>query len=233
MDHCQTPTQAFILAAGYGKRLWPLTQNTPKPLLQVGDLRLIEYHLHALAQAGVTHVVINVSYLSEQIIDFLGDGERYHLSIDYSIEPNGPIGPGPGIAQGLRYLKNEPFFVISSDIWTNLNYSEMKIPKRSLLHCAMVDEKKHPFPGDATLDESGQLTSDRPLRHSYAGLCIARPEMWSKDNKMQKKSFKMLLNSAISQEKASGHYHHGAWFNVGDAQTLEKLSTYLKEVGPA
>lgn len=232
MDHCQTPKQAFILAAGYGKRLLPLTQNTPKPLLQVGDLCLIEYHLNALAHAGVTHVVINVSYLAEQIMRFLGAGKRYNLTIDYSIEPHGPIGPGPGIAQGLEYLKNEPFFIISSDIWSNLNYSQMKIPQHSLLHCAVVDESEHPFPGDATLHEGGQLTSDGPLRHSYAGVCIARPEIWVKNKKMQGKSFKMLLNSAISQEKATGHHHHGAWFNVGDAQTLAKLRAYLQEAEP-
>ena len=78
--------KAMILAAGFGKRLRPLTEHTPKPLLDVRGKPLIVYHLEALARAGVKEVVINTAWLGAKLEAYLGDGSEYGLSISWSRE---------------------------------------------------------------------------------------------------------------------------------------------------
>lgn len=76
----------MILAAGFGKRLRPLTETTPKPLLPVAGKPLLQYHIENLAAAGITDLVINTSWLAEQIEDYFGDGDNFGVSIRWSRE---------------------------------------------------------------------------------------------------------------------------------------------------
>ena len=94
--------KAMILAAGYGKRLAPLTNDLPKPLLKVGDKTLIEYNIETLSKYGVKEIVINVSYLGQQIIDFLK--EQSNLKISFLLEEK-PLGTGGGIVNALSYFE--------------------------------------------------------------------------------------------------------------------------------
>lgn len=93
--------KAMILAAGKGERMRPLTLHTPKPLIQAGGKRLIEYHLEALAKAGFTDIVINHAWLGQQIEGYLGDGSQYGVRIQYSAEGE-PLETGGGIFKALR-----------------------------------------------------------------------------------------------------------------------------------
>jgi len=101
--------EVLILAAGRGRRLRPLTDSTPKALLQVGAESLIERHLRRLAAQGFGEVVINLAWLGEQIRAQLGDGRRFGLRIRYSEEPAGALETGGGIARALRQLRGDPF----------------------------------------------------------------------------------------------------------------------------
>ena len=103
--------EAMILAAGRGERLRPLTDSIPKPLITVGGLTLIEHHLFKLSSFGFKHVVINVSYLGEKIMSFLGDGTRFDLKISYSIESDGALGTAGGILNALEYFLEDQFLV--------------------------------------------------------------------------------------------------------------------------
>ena len=96
--------KAFILAAGRGERMRPLTDTTPKPLLMAGGKPLIVWHLERLAASGFREVIINHSHLGEQIVDALGDGEQFGLSIRYSPEPPGALETAGGIARALPLL---------------------------------------------------------------------------------------------------------------------------------
>src|SRR5688572_32125192 len=109
------PMKAMILAAGRGERMRPLTDITPKPLLDVGGKRLIEYHLESLAKAGVRDVVINLSWLGEQIRTVLGEGLRYGVSIHYLDEGPVALETGGGIFNALPLLGDAPFLVVSAD----------------------------------------------------------------------------------------------------------------------
>src|SRR5690606_24867892 len=95
--------KAMILAAGFGERLRPLTEQTPKPLLQVGGKPLIQYHIESLASAGIRQIVINTSWLGEMIEAFLGDGARFGVEIFWSRESE-PLETGGGIRRALPYL---------------------------------------------------------------------------------------------------------------------------------
>lgn len=101
--------KAMILAAGKGERLRPLTLHTPKPLVPVAGVPLIEYHLRALAAAGICDVVINHAWLGQQIEDHLGDGARFGVQIRYSAEHE-PLETGGGIFRALPLLGAEPFY---------------------------------------------------------------------------------------------------------------------------
>src|SRR5687768_3628726 len=103
--------KAMILAAGRGERMRPLTDATPKPLLDVAGKRLIEYHLEAVARAGIRDVVINLSWLGEQIREALGDGSRYGLRLQFSDEGPVALETGGGIFKALPWLGLEPFMV--------------------------------------------------------------------------------------------------------------------------
>jgi MurNAc alpha-1-phosphate uridylyltransferase len=107
--------KAMILAAGRGERMRPLTDTTPKPLLRIGGQTLIERHVHALARAGITELVINHAYLGEQIVAALADGDAYGVSIRYSPETDGSLETGGGIMNALPLLGVDPFLAAVTD----------------------------------------------------------------------------------------------------------------------
>ena len=110
---------ALIFAAGLGERMRPLTDHTPKPLLEVAGKPLIVWHLEKLAAAGVHYVVINTSHLAEQFPDILGDGSRWGLRIRYAYEGATPLETGGGMLNALPLLGHEPFIAVNGDIWTD------------------------------------------------------------------------------------------------------------------
>ena len=106
----------MILCAGFGERMRPLTEHTPKPLLRVGDVPLMEYHIRGLAEAGIQELVVNVSHLGSQIMEYCGDGSRWGVDIRYS-EEGRPLETAGGIQRALPLLGVEPFLVVNGDVW--------------------------------------------------------------------------------------------------------------------
>ena len=126
--------KAMILAAGLGTRMRPLTDELPKPLLQVGGKALIEYHIINLAKAGITDIVINHFHLGEKLEAALGDGSHYGVSIAYSAEAE-PLETGGGIFKALPLLGDQPFALINGDIVTGV---VCQLPARRLQACAFA-----------------------------------------------------------------------------------------------
>ena len=137
--------KAMILAAGRGERMRPLTDTVPKPLLRIGGQTLIERHVHALARAGITELVINHAYLGEQIVAALGDGDAYGVSIRYSPETDGSLETGGGIMNALPLLGVDPFLVVNGDIWTDFPFDDLPSQPGGLAHLVMVENpENHP-----------------------------------------------------------------------------------------
>lgn len=218
--------KAMILAAGKGERMRPLTLTTPKPLLSAGGKRLIEYHLQALAQAGFTEVVINHAWLGQQIEDYLGDGARYGVAIEYSRETE-PLETGGGIRQALPLLGDAPFLVVNGDIWTDYDFTQLRGPLAGQAHLVLVDNPAHHPNGDFTLLE-GQVRDQPGL--TYSGIAVLDPALFDGHGET---TFKLapLLRRAMDVGQVTGEHYRGQWIDVGTPQRLSDLDRLLAERG--
>src|SRR5690606_19569532 len=124
--------RAMILAAGRGQRMRPLTDHTPKPLLEVGGKPLIVWHIERLVDAGHTDIVVNCAWLGERLQHALGDGSRYGAHLYWS--PEDPaLETAGGIARALPWLGQDPFLVVNGDIWCDWDFAQAHSAARSLV----------------------------------------------------------------------------------------------------
>lgn len=213
--------RAMILAAGRGKRLSPLTDSCPKPLIKVRGKALIEYHLEALRLIGIKHVVINISYLGHQLQHALGTGKKWDLQIDYSIE-DPVLETGGGIVNALPLLGDEPFIVLSSDIWTNFPFNQLKnkiILENKLAHLILVDNPEHNQDGDFGLEKD--IVVNTP-QYTYANIGLYRPELF-KACTPGVFPLAPLLRSAISKGLLTGEHYPGIWSDIGTVERLQRV----------
>lgn len=221
------PTHAMILAAGRGERMRPLTDRTPKPLLQVAGKPLIQYHVEALARAGISRLVVNHAHLGEQIVAFLGEGARWGVSIAYSAEPGGALETGGGIQRALPLLGDGPFWVVNGDVWTDYSFLAHPIPEHALAHLVMVDNPAHHPRGDFALSADGLLADAGNDRLTYSGLGIYRPELFAG---CAPGAFPLapLLRRAMAMGRVSGEYYGGRWLDIGTPERLRALDEELR-----
>lgn len=219
--------KAMILAAGKGERMRPLTLTTPKPLVRVAGVPLIEYHLRALAAAGFTDIVINHAWLGQQIEDYLGDGSRFGLSIRYSPEGE-PLETGGGIFRALPLLGDEPFVVVNGDIWTDYNFAALRQPLVGLAHLVLADNPEHHPTGDFSLVD-GQVHDARPAADTltYSGIAVLHPKLFAT---CTAGAFKLapLLRTAMTQGQVSGERLSGHWIDVGTHERLAQVEQLLE-----
>ncbi len=212
--------KAMILAAGKGERLRPLTLHTPKPLVPVAGVPLIEYHLRALAAAGITELVINHAWLGAQIEAHLGDGARFGVSIAYSPEGE-PLETGGGILRALPLLGEQPFILLNGDIFTDYPFAQLNRPLSGLAHLVLLDNPSHNVQGDFTLLANGQLVDAQPGQPSltYSGMALLSPQLFAG---CQPGAFKLapLLRRAMAQGLVSGERYAGRWVDVGSLERL-------------
>ncbi|WPC04672.1 nucleotidyltransferase family protein [Pseudomonas benzenivorans] len=220
--------RAMILAAGKGERLRPLTLHTPKPLVRVAGVPLIEYHLRALATAGFTEVVINHAWLGQQIEDHLGDGERFGLDLRYSAEGE-PLETGGGILQALPLLGDAPFLVVNSDIFTDYPFAELRRPLTGLAHLVLVDNPAHHPVGDFCL-EGDRVRDAREGQPSltYSGIAVLSPGLFAG---CQPGAFKLapLLRNAMAAGRVSGESFAGRWVDVGSHERLAEVEQLVAQ----
>lgn len=215
----------MILAAGRGKRMRPLTDNTPKPLLKVGGKPLIEYHLDALSKAGFGRIIINHAHLGTQIETALGDGKRWGANIIYSPEPAGALETGGGIFNALPLLGTDNFIVVNGDIWSEYDYSILRCPVTSLAHLVLIDNPTHNSTGDFSLMD-GHAADTGEKRLTFAGIGAYRAELFATCNGG---SFSLtpLLRMAMAQNKVTAEHYGGRWVDVGTPQRLHTLDREL------
>lgn len=159
--------RAMILAAGRGERMRPLTDTTPKPLLQAGGKPLIVWHIQRLAAAGIGQLVINHAWLGEQIVQALGDGRRYGADIRYSAETEALETAG-GIVRTLDFFQGRPFLVINGDVWCDWDPAQapaiaaaMQSAGRLAWLLLVDNPPQHPG-GDFRLDGQGMVHELEP-----------------------------------------------------------------------
>lgn len=223
---------AMILAAGRGERLRPLTDSTPKPLLNAGSKLLIEHHLHKLSAAGFNDVVINVGHLGQQIIDHLGDGSRYQLAIHYSDERSAVLETGGGIVKALPLLKSDPFLVINGDIWTDFDLSMLPDKVDRLAHLVVVKNPAHHLEGDFSVRDSlvKEKANQQPT-WTYSGMAVFHHAFFDQC-KEERFPLAALLHKHIANEEVTGEVYDGRWFDIGTRERLNGLNQLLMEQLP-
>jgi MurNAc alpha-1-phosphate uridylyltransferase len=235
--------RALIFAAGRGERMRPLTDRTPKPLLEVGGKRLIEWHLERLAAAGVRDVVINIAHLAAQFAPALGDGSRWNLRIRYSLEGEEPLETGGGLLHALPLLgdeapSDEPFVVVNGDIWCDMDLASLPSHVDGVAHLVLVDNPPQHLQGDFHLDDDGRVHGRGFPIFTYSGIGVYRASIldgWRDvvgqvpGAAFDPPYFPLapLLFAAAARGEVSGQHHAGAWTDVGTPQRLQELAARL------
>ncbi|ABV35580.1 nucleotidyl transferase [Shewanella sediminis HAW-EB3] len=227
--------KAMILAAGRGERLRPLTDSVPKPLVRVDGKPLIVYHIERLAKAGISEIVINHAWLGDKLVQALGDGSRWGITIIYSAESSA-LETGGGIKQALPLLGNRPFLVINGDIFIDElpDFSEpdpTELLNGKLAHLWLVDNPEQHPRGDFPLRDGlvAAETLDNEPRLTFSGMGIYHPSLFENtpDNGFP---LAPLLREKMALSAVSGSYFPGFWCDVGTKERLDKLERRQQEM---
>jgi MurNAc alpha-1-phosphate uridylyltransferase len=217
----------MILAAGRGERMRPLTDTTPKPLLEAGGKPLIVWHIENLARAGIRELVINHAHLGQQIETFLGNGSRYNVSIHYSPEAEALETAG-GIANALPLLGSAPFLVVNGDVFCDFDYTQLsKLPDQQVACLVLVDNPPHHPAGDFFLDGEKVRAQGTPLL-TFSGIGLYRPQLFHAIPRRTKAKLAPLLREAMDCGTVGGMHHHGRWVDVGTPQRLAELDQKIR-----
>jgi MurNAc alpha-1-phosphate uridylyltransferase len=227
---------AMILAAGRGERMRPLTDHTPKPLLQVGGKPLIVWHIERLVNAGVVELVINHAHLGAQIEQVLGDGHQYGARIRYSSEVTALETAG-GIAFALALLGDGPFAVVNGDIYCDYDFKQLPVLSEQMkhshdsAHLVLVNNPVHHPLGDFLLRDGRVCPAGNSLNPSqltFSGIGLYQPSLFAPILRGGKAPLAPLLREQIALGKVSGEHHRGIWVDVGTPQRLQELDKSLR-----
>ena len=213
---------AMILAAGRGERLRPITDDLPKPLVEVRGKSLVERHLELLAGAGVTTVVINLGWRGEQIVERVGSGERYGVHVLYSPEYDQVLETGGGILRALPMLGDAPFWVVNGDVLTDFTVRPPDFSDECDAHLVLVPSPAYRPQGDFGL-QNGRVTRGEDLPYTFSGVACYRPAFFAQQTP-GRFSVAPLLFDACARGALSGEVYDGLWADVGTPERLEQLN---------
>jgi len=221
---------AMILAAGEGRRMRPLTDRTPKPLIKVAQKTLLERHIEALVNAGFTDLVINASYRADQLAAFCGDGRQWGCRIHLSMEDT-PLETAGGIRKALPLLKEEVFAVVNGDIFTNFPLSHLADMKlgNDLAHLVMVPNPAHHPKGDFGLN-AGRVVASESSKVTFSGLSVMSHRLFD-DLDTEYAPLRPVFDRAIASKRVSGELWPGVWSDVGTPERLSELECLLSGEG--
>ena len=222
--------KAMILAAGRGERMRPLTDQTPKPLLQAGGKALIVWHLERLAAAGFKEIVVNHAHLGGQIEAALGDGSAWGLSIQYSPEPPGALETAGGIAKALPLLGDEAFLVVNGDVYCDIDFGRFFRSTAGNAHLVMVPNPAHHDNGDFSLDGERVIYANGLQTYTYSGIAVFAPTFFAAVKPGSIMKLRLLLDVVIVVGMLIGECHTGRWVDVGTPQRLAELDQELRNV---
>ncbi|MCR6652437.1 MAG: nucleotidyltransferase family protein [Cellvibrionaceae bacterium] len=218
--------KVMILAAGEGRRMRPLTLHTPKPLLQVRGISLIEHHIRRLVAAGFRELVVNVAYLGEQIRAALGDGAAWDVRIEYSIEPE-PLETAGALLHALPLLGDEPFLLVNGDVWTDYPFARLReTALRGRGHLVLVPNPAHKATGDFHLDAAGKLAElEGATGLTFSGISLLSPSL-IRDYPHLRRQFPLreVFSWAIGNHQLTGELFNGTWCDVGTPERLAELN---------
>jgi MurNAc alpha-1-phosphate uridylyltransferase len=220
--------KAMILAAGRGERMRPLTDETPKPLIEVGGSPVIVHLIQALAKAGLCDIVINYAHLGERIVERLGDGGNLGVNIRYSPETSGALETGGGIYNALPLLDGDPFVVINGDVWTDYPFAHLPRRLSGVAHLVLVDNPPHHIVGDFALQDT-RVSAEGSPKLTFSGIGVYARALFQ-DCRPGKFRLVPLLKRAMHTGLVSGEHYSGGWVDVGTDERRRELDERLLQV---
>ena len=215
--------KAMILAAGRGERMRPLTDHTPKPLLEVKGKALIVWHIEKLSSLGFKDIVINIAHLGYKIPEALGDGSRWGVNLIYSDEQkSGALESAGGIIKALPFFGDKTFLVVNGDVFCDYGFEKDFELKDDLAHLILVPNPSHNPEGDFAL-ENERVLNEGANKFTFSGIGYYSPKLF-KGLEPQKSALAPLLRKAIKDEKVSGSLYSGIWHDIGTPQRLEAVN---------
>jgi len=205
---------AMILAAGRGERMRPLTNERPKPLLEVKGKPLIVWHLEKLAQNGFKKVVINIAHLGYMIPEQLGDGSKWDIEIIYSDEQDsGAQESAGGILKALEHLSDE-FLVVNGDVWCDYEFNNSFSLDDKLAHLILVENPEHNPKGDFEYKDS---------KYTFSGIGYYSKKIFA-NIAQTKLALAPILKENIEKNKISFELYKGKWMDIGTPQRLKEAN---------
>ncbi len=223
---------AMILAAGLGQRMRPLTNYLPKPLLDVAGKPLLQYHLENLATAGIEKVIINLAHLGEKIREFVEDGKRFGVKVDYSEEPE-PLETAGALLHALPKLGDEAFLLVNGDVWSDYPFAQLArrgLDPDTYAHLVLVKNPTFHSLGDFSLNPNGKLENNPALsKFTFSGISLIDPSL-IRNYPSPRTKFPLgeVLRFYIEKQKVSGNVYEGKWSDVGTPERLQLLDEQLR-----
>lgn len=230
------PVDAVLMAGGKGARLRPLTNNTPKPLLKVGEKPIIEYNIDRLAKVGVNTVYLSINYLGEQLESYFGDGTEKNMSIKY-IRETKPLGT-IGSVMLVDDFQNEEIIVMNSDLLTNIDFADFyKAFKEADADMAVASVSYHVDIPYAVLetDETQKVQSlkEKP-RYTYfsnAGIYLLKTKILEMIPKDEFFDITTLMDKVIEMDRKLITYPiNGYWLDIGRMEDYKKAQEDIKHI---
>ena len=216
---------AMILAAGRGERMGNLTKDTPKPLLVSKGKTLLERHLEKLSNAGFKDVVINTSYLSSQIRDYVGDGSDWNLRVTFS-EESPILETAGGIRKALTLIGSDPFVVINADIYNEFDYHlllNLHLNPNIDAHLFLTESPEHNIEGDFSLTPNNMVSNEKNKAHTFTGIAIYSKKFFYKVELGKRLKLAPYLIDAIKNHRVSGQMLDAIWMDIGTPERLRCL----------
>ena len=217
----QTPKKAMILAAGRGERLRPLTDHTPKPMVEVRGEPLLAHQITWLKRAGIRELVINLHHLGEQIEAHFGSGSEHGVNIRYSREQT-LLETGGGIVNALPLLGDAPFLILNGDIFTDFPFASLQaLPDWADIHLVITPTPAYREAGDFEF-ANGRITA-RGQSYVYCGIAVLRPELFASD-RAEPFSLRDRFFAAIDSGRISAQVWDGYWIDIGSQAQLDAVN---------
>ena len=220
--------KAMILAAGFGKRLKPLTDDIPKPLLKVGNQSLIERNIRSLLNYGFDEIVINVSYLGNMITEHVL--ELFPNNKIVFSEESQPLGTGGGIVNALELLGDKPFMLINADIYHNINFTALNTDVKAA-HLVGVRNPEHNLKGDFSLENNLVCVKSESNDFTWSGISIINPKIFDElePQEMPFDIWYRVLMQFINNKDVTAEISEDIWIDTGTIDRLELANKTHKD----
>ena len=220
--------KAMILAAGRGERLRPITDTCPKPLVKVGGKELLVWHIEKLKQVGITDILINSAYLSEKIVDFIGDGSKFGVKVTHSVEGASGLETAGGIIKALPFFEGQDFLVVNGDTFIDADYKQFLEPLENeyLARLYLVDNPPHNQKGDFKI-EDGKCY--RGSDYTFSGTAVYKTKAFL-NLPIEKKPLLPLFLKWSQIHELSAKPLCGKWFDVGTIERLNQVNSYIQNL---